>query len=96
MARPVSVEKSSVIDFLLVLRWRKRPRFIGVGDVAGKGAVGAGRIAGPGALDLEHVGAVVGEHLGAVGPGDVPGEVEDVETRDWLHRDEVPFGFRRA
>ena len=94
---PAGVGGEVESDRLLVgVEVEEEARFIGMGNVAGKGAVGAGGVAGPGAFDLEHVGAVVGEHLGAVGPSDVPGEVEDVETRDWLHRDEVPFGFRRA
>src|SRR5262249_5948725 len=37
-------------------------------------------VASPGALDLHHVGAEVAEQSGAVGAGDDPGEVEDVDA----------------
>ena len=48
--------------------------------VAGEGAVGAGGIAGAGPLDLDDVGAEVGEVAGAEGAGNVMGEGEDLHS----------------
>ena len=82
---PDAVLKSSVMPRLLVLRCRKIPEASGIGLVVAKRAVGAGGVAGAGAFDLQHVRPVVREELRAIGPGDMPGEVQDFEAREWLH-----------
>ena len=53
--------------------------FFGVRFVVGEGAEAAGAVAG-GGLDFDGISAVVGEEFGAVGAGDVMGEVEDFEA----------------
>ena len=49
--------------------------------VAGEGTEAAEGVA-LGRLDLEHVGAVVGEQLGRVGTGDLTGEIEDADSSE--------------
>ena len=82
ISAPAPVFRSSVTLRLLVLRCRKRPLRSRVRLVVGKRPKPPRRVARPGALDLQHVRAVVGHQLGAVGAGDVVGEVEDSHVRE--------------
>ena len=54
---------------LVDVEGKEEAALLGVGDVAGEGAETAGGVAGAGALDLHHVGAVGGEQPGADRPG---------------------------
>ena len=52
-----------------------------VRNVTGKGAEGAGVVAGAGPLNLDDVGPVVGQELGAVRPRYPVGQVYDAQVR---------------
>ena len=46
-------------------------------------APGAGIVAGPAALDLNHVGAEIGQNLAGPRPGQNPGKLEDTQSGQW-------------
>jgi hypothetical protein len=52
-------------------------------------APGPGLIADPGSLDLDHVGAQIGQHHRREGSGEDAGEIEDVQTAKRIGHHEV-------
>ena len=62
----------------------KEAAFFGVRDIVEEGREASGRITDQRSFDLYYIGAIVGEELGAVRPGDVMGEVEDFEVFEKL------------
>ena len=48
--------------------------------MSGERAHAAGRVAAVGPFDLDHVRSVVGQQLGAVGAGDVLGQIDDLNV----------------
>lgn len=65
---------------LVGVQEREQAASLGVRLVAGERTPVPGPVAGPGALDLDHVGAEVGEELGAVGSGDEVPELNDPDV----------------
>jgi hypothetical protein len=47
-------------------------------------------------LDLEHVGAVLGDQLGGVGPGSPHGEIEHAQTCEQCHMARVSYPNERS
>jgi hypothetical protein len=47
--------------------------------VSGEGTHAPGRVATVGPFDLDHISPVVGQQLGAIGTGDVLGQVDDLD-----------------
>jgi hypothetical protein len=70
-ATPSGWRRSSAIDRLLRLLLTK---------LAARVAGGAGEIAAPRRLDLDHVGALIGENHGAVRAGNDGAQVEDADA----------------
>src|SRR6516165_7699078 len=66
---------------------------IGGAEMAAVGALdegrapGAGIIAGPAALDLNHVGAEIGQNLAGPRPGQNPGKLEDTQSGQWTRHE---------
>ena len=65
---------------------------IGRGAVGGEGRSPLARIvAGPGPLDLDHFGPEIGEQLPRPGPGEDPGQLDDLQAGEGLiHHPVIP------
>ena len=78
---------------LPVLMWRKTPAPLRVRLVVREGADATQRIAAVGALDLDHVRAVVGVELRGVGSGDALRQIDDADALEGRSLNLV-FGVR--
>ena len=66
---------------LVGVQRQKHPALIGMRNIVGERTKGAGVVAGSGSFHLNHICAVVGQHLGAVRPGHTVSKIYDTKVR---------------
>ena len=66
---------------LVDVQRQKHPALIGMRNIVGERTKGAGVVAGSGWFHLNHICAVVGQHLGAVRPGHTVSKIYDTKVR---------------
>ena len=71
---------------LVGVQVEEQAAFFGMGNVAGEGACSSGHISDSGPFHLDDVGPLVGHQLGAIGAGQVLGEVQDLYVGEGLVR----------
>ena len=93
MRRPSSLSKSSFDRALAAVGGMEigRADMLAVGAFHERRPPAAGIVAGAFALDLDDVGAQVGQHLPRPGPGQDAGKFEDAETRQRLRHEFLEF-----
>ena len=78
--RPIRLTKVQRHALLLTVQVQEEAALFWMGIAAGERAASSGRVPGAGPLHLDYLGPAVCQHLGAVRPRDVRGDIENSDS----------------